>query len=140
MELQFADEPGKYDCSTCPAKVAKLRRCEEHRDDFGTQPGDPAFFPIHLRKDDKGQPAGPAFGFCPGKATWYSHVQKLFRQLILAAETGNLFYEGGLAQQPYWVADLLGWFVVDYKDHQFAKRMRAIFGGTKKAEVTPPKK
>jgi len=81
------------------------------------------------------------FGFCPGKATWYPEPQKLFRLLVLASETGQPLYSGGLAEQPDWSVEMLAWFVPEYRDLQFIKRASAIFGGKDEPkQVTPPKK
>lgn len=140
LGLEFADEPQHYNCLTCPKNVAKRRRCADERMDFTSD--DAAFWPIYLNRDAKGQVSGTGFGFCPGKATWYHHHQKLFRQLVLAAETGTPLFAGGLMDQPEWAAELTSWFVPEYLERQFMRRAARIFGSGKddKATVTPPKK
>lgn len=111
-----------------------MRRCREDREDFG--PKDAAFFPIYLRRSADKQPMGTAFGFCPGKSTWYPDVQKLFDLLVLSAETGQPLFAGGLAEQPEWAAEAMAWFIPQYLELQFLRRARAVFGGKDKPEAT----
>lgn len=89
---------------------------------------DAGIFPIIPRK------GGPGFGFCPGKATWYPSVKNSFDLMVLAAETGQPLFSGGLAEQPARVVEELAWFVPDYRDAQFNRRAKAIFGEKKDQE------
>jgi hypothetical protein len=103
--------------------VQKLRRCKEERWDFTEKDGN--FFPIHIT--DSGAP----FGFCPGKATWDQEVMEMFKVYQISAETGNLWVEGGIADQPDWFIDVLGWFISRYDQLKFMSRARAILGDGK---------
>lgn len=86
---------------------------------------DGGIFPIITRD------GGPGFGFCPGKATWYPDVKNFFDLMVLAAETGQPILAGALADQPGWAVDELSWFVPEYRETQFMRRAKAIFGSKK---------
>ena len=80
---------------------------------------------------DPRQSAG--FPFCPGKATWDSSVVNMFRTLTITAETGALYDDGGIADQPHWYVTMMAWFLPRYNDHKFAARARSILGDGKSA-------
>lgn len=123
MELNFApnDRAKSFKCSTCPSETQALRRCREPREDF-THKDHAGVFPILITKD------GEQFSFCPGKATWDSSVVAVYNSLVISAETGCMWNEGGLSEQPQWFMDLLSLFIVRYNDHKFWSRARAILG------------
>ena len=110
----------------------KLRRCEEDRWDFTED--DAALFPIRLTQ------GGAGYGFCPAKATWDPELVSLYRLLILSYETKQLLYSGGLADQPGWFIELMGWFVPRYDELKFYHRANSILGspGNKKSQASSP--
>lgn len=71
---------------------------------------------------------GTPFSFCPGKATWDRSATSTFRLLVVCAETGSLYSEGGIGDQPDWFIELLGWFLPRYNDLKFISRARFILG------------
>jgi len=84
---------------------------------------------------------GPLFGFCPGKATWDREASSILRLLILAAETGVMYRQGGIVDQPHWWIDLLSWFIPRYNDRKFIMRVESIVGdGSKDASKGPKKR
>lgn len=123
----------KFDCANCPMRIQKLRRCREKRWDFDAT--DNAMWPMAVHK------GGPMFGFCPGKATWDLQASSILRLLILAAETGVMYHDGGLSEQPQWWVELLSWFIPRYNDRKFIMRVESIVGdGSKEAPVRQPKR
>lgn len=124
--MNFADQKALkkagrgFDCSTCPEKVQKIRRCGEDRSDFDHTDG--AIWPMRLLD------GGQAYGFCPGKATWDKEATHLYNILVLSYETKQLLYNGGIAKQPGWYIDLLSWFVTRYDENKFYSRASAILG------------
>lgn len=111
-------------CAKCPEKIQKLRRCKEDRWDFTSE--DASLFPIKLSSH------GGEYGFCPAKVTWFPDLIAQYRLLVLSYETKQLLYEGGLAQQPAWFIELLGWFVPRYDELKFYYRAKSILGDGKK--------
>jgi hypothetical protein len=71
---------------------------------------------------------GDLYGFCPGKATWDSQNVKLFRILVIAAETGAMMVGGGLEDQPDWFIDMLGWFLPRFDHIKFSTKAQAVLG------------
>lgn len=125
-ELSFADhaklksQGRSFDCTTCPARVQTLRRCQDPREDFTSD--DSAVFPMYVEK------GGTLYGFCPGKATWDSEAVGLYRLLIVAAETGTMLDNGSLSEQSdYWI-ELLAWFLPFYDNQKFVSRAKMILG------------
>lgn len=125
MELAQApaERRREFSCSTCPANVRKQRRCEDPREDF-TDEDDP-FWPIMITK------GGEMYSFCPGKSQWDANVAALYQSLVIATETGIMFEDGPLSEQPAWWIDVLSWFIPAYKNTQFWSRANAILGGFK---------
>jgi hypothetical protein len=115
-----------YDCSSCPDRLKKLRRCAESREDFTEADG--SLWPIILFA------GGDSYGFCPAKASWDHEAVMTFKLLILASETGKLnLISGGIYDQPDWWIDNLTWFVPKYKHTQFVTRAQMILGDGKKS-------
>lgn len=129
VELAFADlgelarQGRNFTCSKCKPGIKALRRCGEAREDFTEADG--SLWPITIT------PGGAQFSFCPGKATWDREAVALVSTLRLAAETGMMLEAGGIADQPDWWIDMLGWFVPAYDQHKFMSRARAILGDGK---------
>lgn len=127
MELAFADRAKlkkrgiSFNCEKCPASIQKLRRCHEDRENF-EEKDNSSIWPMYIT--DGGTP----FGFCPGKATWEPRTVKLYRMLVICADTGALYEAGGISDQPEWFVDLLGWFLPRYNDLRFYSRAKAILG------------
>jgi hypothetical protein len=126
MELQFADPDRAKDfrCSKCPVNVQRLRRCHEPRYDFTEE--DAHFWPIQITK------GGELYNFCPGKATRDFEAVSLYNTVILTAETGALWSDGGIADQPTWFMELVTSFVPLYNELRFYSRAKAILGDGKK--------
>jgi hypothetical protein len=82
---------------------------------------------------------GEKYGFCPGKATWDTEATEIYSLLLISAETGNLIYAGGIADQPAWFIDLLSWFLPRYDNMKFVAKADMILGGDSKksASKTP---
>jgi hypothetical protein len=74
---------------------------------------------------------GGLYGFCPGKATWDHEAVGIYRAIILCAETGTMWTEGGIADQPAWWVDLVAEWLPWYSDMRFATRAKQILGDTK---------
>jgi hypothetical protein len=100
-----------------------MRRCHEDREDFDLKDG--SIWPMYVSK------GGALFGFCPGKATWDPHTFNIYRSLVICAETGALWEEGGISSQPSWFIELLGWFLPRYNDLRFYSRAKSILGDGK---------
>jgi hypothetical protein len=129
LDLTYAspERAASFNCLTCRDRVKKLRRCKEDREDFTFEKdGNP--WPIQI---DKG---GETYGFCPGKVTWRVENSDLLRLLIVGAETGVMIRGGGLADQPSWWIDLLGWFIPKYDAIKFASKARQVLGDGSKTK------
>ena len=87
---------------------------------------------------------GEQFSFCPAKATWDGSILSVYNYLVISAETGALWNDGGISEQPAWFVELLSTFIVRYNDQKFWGRARAILGessnGTKGSSNTIPVK
>lgn len=68
------------------------------------------------------------YSFCPAKATWDNSVMQMFNALIIAAEMGSQYADGGIENQPEWWIELCAWFIPRYNDAKFYSRARAILG------------
>lgn len=75
---------------------------------------------------------GDLYNFCPGKATWHYETHETFKLLLIASETGQLLYNGGMTNQPDWFIDLLAWFLPRFDTMKFASKADMILGGDKK--------
>jgi len=126
IDLQFANhselkkQGRNFDCSSCPLRIQKLRRCHEDRWDFTED--DAAFFPMSVEK------GGAMYGFCPAKVNWDNEATTLFNTLVVALEYGKLFTNTDLINQPSWSVDLLAWFAVTYKQRMFISRAQMVLG------------
>lgn len=85
-------------------------------------------FPIYIES------GGRPFGFCPAKATWDNEAVSTFKLLSLTAETGQLYNDGGLSEQPFWFIELISEFIPRYNDFKFYSRAKMILGDGKKAK------
>lgn len=125
-ELSFADhaklsrDGRSFNCTSCPERIQKLRRCREDRDDFTE--ADAPFFPLQIEK------GGQTYGFCPGKATWDREAVDLYRLLIVAAETGTMLDDGSLSAQSHDWIELLAWFLPFYDHQKFVSRVKLVLG------------
>jgi hypothetical protein len=128
LELQYCDpqRASELNCKKCPEKVRRMRRCDEDKWDFDST--DASFFPMRVT-----QGHGELYGFCPAKATWDNRVISLYRALVLSAETGAQWQNGGISSQPDWWVDLASWFIPSYNELRFAHRARMILGDGKKS-------
>lgn len=120
LDLSYANTKGRFDCSTCKASTKKVRRCAEDRLDFTDKDG--VQFPIYAQK------GGELYGFCPGKATWDGRYMRLFKVMVIAAETGAMMKSGGIEDQPDWFIDLLGWFLPRFDHIKFSTKAQAVLG------------
>lgn len=109
----------------------KLRRCQEDRE-FTTADGQ--MWPMYI--NDGGMP----FGFCPGKASWDYAAVRVFRMLVVCSETGSMYDNGGVSDQPDWFVDLLGWFLPRYNDLRFYSRAKSILGDGKASKPVGPQR
>ena len=82
---------------------------------------------------------GDTYGFCPAKANWDQDTRAIFDLLLVAAETGQLLYTGGILNQPNWFIEMLSWFAPRYDAMKFYSRMGNIFGGDSKKQMPKPK-
>ncbi len=127
LDLSFTDgalvesDARPFSCAVCTEDVAALRRCAEDRYDFGHADG--SAFPVQMT------PSGFNHGFCPAKATWDEEAVRLYRLLVLAADTGRLWEAGELRDQPEWWVDLAGWFIPLLHEVRFSSRARSFLGG-----------
>jgi len=133
MDILYADHTALeaqgrgFTCAKCPVKVQALRRCKEDRWDFTAKDGN--VFPIKLDTKSLGS---TAYGFCPAKATWYPEIASMANMLMISAETGNLFYNGGMADQPGEYIELLGWFIPRYQQLKLMAVGRMFLGSSSK--------
>lgn len=109
-----------FDCSTCPKKIARLRRCKEDRWDFGEEDG--PIWPLQISD------VGGNYGFCPGKATWDHQALEAFSILSLSAEMGVLYNEGGIINQPSWYMELMTSFAPIYDKLKFTSKVKMVLG------------
>jgi hypothetical protein len=79
-------------------------------------------FPIRIAPD------GETYPFCPSKALWDVSATELFQTLVLSAETGMPWVQGGIQDQPQWWLELAPWFILRYDQIKFYTRVRAIVG------------
>lgn len=107
----------------------KLRRCQEDRWDFTEKDG--SLWPMYVNK------GGELYGFCPSKATWDGQTMTLFRILQVASETGAMWQEGPLSEQPEWFIDVLSWFLTKYDMAKFTTKARMVLGDGKKESSSP---
>jgi hypothetical protein len=130
LELQFAeaDRAKTFRCTTCPASIQKLRRCHEERFDFTE--ADAPFWPIQITK------GGELYNFCPGRATRDFEAVSLYNAIMLTAETGALWEDGGISSQPAWYMDLVSAYVPLYNELRFSSRARMVLGDGKKQGAT----
>jgi len=91
---------------------------------------DGSLWPMYVEK------GGELYNFCPGKAQWDHEAVAVHRLLIIAAETGTMLEEGGIADQPEWWVELLSFFLVRYDQTKFYTRANAILGNQKVAGAT----
>lgn len=69
---------------------------------------------------------GGLYGFCPSKATWDGDAVRIYRLLVIAADTGVMLEAGGLNDQPSWWVEMLGWFVPLYIETRFSYRFSSF--------------
>ena len=55
----------------------------------------------------------------------------MFSILLVAAETGQLWEQGGIADQPEWFIELLTWFLPRHDTMKFIAKADMILGGSK---------
>jgi len=129
MELAFSSDSHKhFDCSKCRQSVKKLRKCETNRWDYTFEKdGNP--FPMEVFK------GGNLYGFCPGKAQWYSYLTNIYEIMASCCEMGVLPYSGGLLDQPEWFIRNIGWFSQRYQD--LASVTRSGLGGKLEKNPSP---
>lgn len=80
---------------------------------------------------------GELYGFCPGKATWDGQTVHLFRILHVASETGAMWDDGSLSEQPEWFIDVLSWFLTKLDFAKFQTKARMVLGDGKKESSSP---
>lgn len=96
----------------------------EEREDY-TYKDDPSVFPIKISEH------GEQFGFCPAKAKWDFRLIDLYHMLTICAETGQMPFPGSVVDQPFWVVDLLSWFLPKYDMLRFTAKAEMILGDGK---------
>ena len=74
---------------------------------------------------------GASFGFCPGKATWDTLTNDIFKALTICCEIGTMWEAGGIENQPDWFLDMLSWFAPRYDQAKFVSRAKMILGEAK---------
>jgi len=80
---------------------------------------------------------GELYGFCPAKSTWDSQTINLFRILHVASETGAMWEEGPLSEQPEWFIDVLSWFITKHDFAKFQTKAKMVLGDGKKDSSAP---
>lgn len=110
-----------FNCAKCSDFTKKKRRCQEDREDF-TSDDDLSTFPIYITK------GATLYSFCPAKATWDKNLLNLYNVLVISAETGALYNDGGISSQPDWFIELFSWFLPFYGDNKFYSRVKNILG------------
>jgi len=66
--------------------------------------------------------------------TWNPEIMQMFKLLVLSYELKSLLNSGGLAEQPAWYIELLGWFVPRYDEIKFYSRAQSILGDGSKSK------
>lgn len=64
--------------------------------------------------------------FCPGKATWYPELQRVFDQCLIAKETGLLPKPGGVDDQEELFTEVFGAFVQAYNWRWYGRIWRDV--------------
>ena len=62
-----------------------------------------------------------SYEFCPGKATWYEEVARLFQDCRIGLETGILPREGSLENQDAEFTDVFPQFVTQWRERQYER-------------------
>jgi hypothetical protein len=52
----------------------------------------------------------------------------LYRVLLVSAETGAMWQQGGLSEQPEWFVDLLAWFLPHHDLFKFSSKAKMVLG------------
>lgn len=100
----------------------------EDRWDF-TDKDNEVVFPIKL------QDSGGSYGFCPAKVLRDDiETTELFKTFVLSTETGQLPYGGSILKQPYWVVDILSWFIPIYNKLKWISNAKMILSTDKKKD------
>jgi hypothetical protein len=111
--------------------IKKVRKCADNKWDH-TFEEDGAAFPMQVFQ------GGTLYGFCPGKAQWYSYLEKTYALLSLCCELNVLPYPGSIMDQPKWVIEHLSWFSRRY--NQLKQVSRSGFGKLEKKKTFSPAK
>jgi hypothetical protein len=61
------------------------------------------------------------YSFCPGKATWYPEVAKVFEWCRIALETGILPEEGSYLDQPALFVEVFPTFVERWRERSYQR-------------------
>ena len=126
--MKFADHAAlkksgrNFDCSKCEKAVKKLRKCESDREDF--TPKDGSLWPIRLSR------GGPAFSYCPGKATWDEGAAEALRLLETTYFLRQPLFEGSFMDQPWWYAEFIYEYLPVYDDMRENNKQRAMWGSS----------
>jgi len=132
---ELTKESRPFDCEVCLKKndnIAKMRGCMLEKYDYTSK--DKNIFPIKLTPD------GHPFGFCPAKAKLDNRALFLSNIFTVACETKQLYYPGGINNQPQWFIDILCWYAPMYDNIKWYSRMNSLFGGKGTKTTKPPKK
>lgn len=114
IDLSFASakDRRKWHCATCRHKTpgrAEVLKCGE--DDFN----------VLARKRQQVDRHGPRYSFCPGKATWYYDIARVFQECRVTLETGILPRDGGLKDQEDLFVHVFPTFVEHFRHRSYAR-------------------
>jgi len=131
MHFAKQSDLNKVTCNLCRAAKRiptqeSRRRCKD--DGFENKP--------EKGRDAKGwsvDNSGAIFPFCPGKATWYPHIQDVFQQCKIAYLTGHLPEEGGLYDQGALFASVYSTFVERWQERKLRRVWDEVYAIVPKA-------
>lgn len=112
MYFANAKDRDTYDCGKCrkfkPYRAVKLQCADDGFSMLEKKP---------LRIDKHGS----RYPFCPGKATWYPQIDEVFRQCLVAKETGLLPKAGGLQDQSALFNQAFSTFIEKYTWRRYGR-------------------
>jgi hypothetical protein len=121
IDLHFCSKADskKYRCDQCPETIKKQRKCQE--DGFH-----------NLQRGRRVDDNGILIKYCPGKATWYPAILKLFEECRFAYQTGILPRDGTYREQSMLFCEVYPHFVAHWESRRYLRTWSDVFEFTPK--------
>lgn len=121
VDLHFTDRKNlkQFNCDQCAEQTKKQRKCQEIGFD-------------NLKVVKQVDEYGTKVHFCPGKATWYEHIVKLYQDCKLTYHTGILPKAGGMENQSSDFVDALYVFSEKWENRKYIKTWQDVHEFTEK--------